>query len=917
MQKFSKIVKTTNGENVLTSEYIDSLRQESSKYNFIAQQGGQENMLLSYSKIKIGGGSRGGSKGSPYSEDIITPFGVRKMGDLKIGDTISSVKGGMQKVVCITELGAREVFKVNFSDGTSVRCTSDHLWKIKQSCRIHKSRKINNSGQDDDWRLWTFDMIKSFLDRQESGELSVGKSKSNLLIPLCDEVKFTRSFAGWYKPKTNPYAIGVILGDGSITNASIDSNKISISFCDFEIIDYLKEMGITPCYSYKNKTGKCIECKFNDATIIDDLRGLKLSGKYSNEKFIPNIYKYGTIETRLAVVQGIMDTYGTIDSRGRCSFTSTSKQMADDMAFILRSLGAYVTHSIVKDGYKNASGEYHECSDAHILYIKAKNTERFFRLPRKRDKCKRYNGGISEPAKRIVGYEFVGYDKCRCIAVSDVSALYLTTDFNVTHNSFSLLMEALYDITNPNFNATIMRNERNDLQNIINESYNLYSDFGSYNKSLTDMTWNFRFGGRLKFDYYNDPSFEEFKKRFQGKQFCYIGIDEITQMPYDRFKYITTDNRNAYGIPNRIFGTCNPDPDCWVRPFIDWWIGEDGFPIPERDSIERFCFMNGDSPSSIIWGGSPDEVYDQCHSIIDDLWKPEYENVGLNKKTAFIQSVTFVKSSLEDNKKLLLSDPTYLANLAQQSEEQRERDLKGNWNFKTSGDDMIKMSDLETMFGNPEMVTDNIHYASCDLAFAGGDNLVLWHWIGYHIVDLFVCRNDARTAIIMVKQKLAEWNVDEKHFTYDLNGIGQTFKGFFPDAVPFNNMAAPLAYSVNGTKYDEASVKSMYANLKSQCAFLFVGLIKKEMVSISEDLLDLKFSGDGFEKMPLRNILQMERKCIRKNDDKADSSFALINKKTMKKYVGHSPDFFEGLIYRMIFDINKKRNKTPKGLWMI
>lgn len=479
--------------------------------------------------------------------------------------------------------------------------------------------------------------------------------------------------------------------------------------------------------------------------------------------------------------------------------------------------------------------------------------------------------------------------------------------------SFSLLMESLYDIDHPNFNATILRNERNDLQNIINESYNLYQDFGTYNKSLTDMTWNFKTGGKLHFDYYNDPSFEDFKKRFQGKQFCYIGIDEITQSPYERFKYLVTDNRNAYGIPNRIFGTCNPDPDSWVRAFIDWWIGEDGFPIPERDSVERFCFMDGDSPSGIIWGSSPDEVYDQCHDIIDDLWKDDYENVGLNKKTAFIQSVTFVKSSLEDNKKLLLSDPTYLANLAQQTEEQRERDLKGNWNFKNAGDDMIKMSELEEVFTNSYILDDETHYASCDPAFSGGDNLVMWHWIGHHIVDLFVCHNDARTTLGMIKQKLHEWGVAEQNFTYDLNGIGQTFRGFFPNAVPFNNMAAPIPASK--AEYD--SVRYMYANLKSQCAFLFASLVKKRGISIDANLLNLKYSGDGFEKMPLRQILQRERKCIRRNDEKADNSFSLISKKTMKKYVGHSPDFFEGLVYRMIFDIEKKKHKKPKNLWMI
>lgn len=81
------------------------------------------------------------------------------------------------------------------------------------------------------------------------------------------------------------------------------------------------------------------------------------------------------------------------------------------------------------------------------------------------------------------------------------------------------------------------------------------------------MTWNFNWGGWLEFNYYSD-SIEDFKKRFQGRQFSYIGVDEITHMDYPKFKYLITCNRNAHFIRNRFFGTCNPDPDSWVATFI-------------------------------------------------------------------------------------------------------------------------------------------------------------------------------------------------------------------------------------------------------------------------------------------------------------------------------------------------------------
>lgn len=484
--------------------------------------------------------------------------------------------------------------------------------------------------------------------------------------------------------------------------------------------------------------------------------------------------------------------------------------------------------------------------------------------------------------------------------------------------TFSLLMEALKDVKNQYLNSIILRNEKDDLLDIVNTSYQLYSQFGQYNKSITDMTWYFHKGGKLKFSYYSD-SFEDFKKRFQGKQFAFIGIDEITHCAYNKFKYLITCNRNAHGIRNRFYGTCNPDPDSWVRTFIDWWIGEDGLPIEERDGVIRYCFMEGDTPTSIYWGNTPEEVYQQCKKTIDDLWKPEYEELGFDKITMFVKSVTFIRGKLEENIKLIASDPNYVANLAQQDEEQRMRDLEGNWNFKNAGDDMIKMRDMERFFAAPYNYDDNKRRASCDIAFTGGDSLVMWLWVGWHIEDIFVIRMDAKTVISAVKYKLQEWGVLEEDFTYDLNGLGQTFRpnningeGYFPKAIPFNNLEAPFAIN----KSEEASIKYMYANLKSQCAYLFARKLTQGEMSINENILDLKFSGDGFDKMPLSQILMKERKCIRQNEETSDKGFALIPKKLMKKYVGHSPDYFESLIMRMIFTL-KKQYKKPQGLWKL
>lgn len=471
--------------------------------------------------------------------------------------------------------------------------------------------------------------------------------------------------------------------------------------------------------------------------------------------------------------------------------------------------------------------------------------------------------------------------------------------------SFSMLLDALADCTKKNFRAIIMRKETGDLSDIIDTSRSIFSQFGEYNKSKGDMTWNFSSGGWLQFGYYGD-SFDDFKTRYQGKQYAYIGIDEITQMEYAKFKYIMTDNRNAFFIRNRIIGTCNPDPESWVARFIDWWIGDDGLPIPERDGVIRYCFMDGDDVGGIYWGDTKEEVYEKCRGIIDRLHSKDYADLG-DPKDLFIRSVCFIAGKLKDNKQLLRSDPAYLANLANQSEEQRARDLEGNWKFKSVGDDLIKLHHMEAFFHNGRQDPDDKPFASCDIAVDGGDNLVLVKWLGNvsHIDDIFVCRMDSRKTLAAVKAKLDEWGVPERNFTYDLNGLGQLFKGFFPGALPFVN---------NGGV--DPKMKFIYANLKSQAAYIFARRLIDGELSINPDLLDRKFSGNGYSALPLRQILLTERKVIRQDASNTDHGFALPKKKQMKTMVGHSPDFIEALIMAMIFKI-KKRQRSFKGLGLL
>lgn len=204
---------------------------------------------------------------------------------------------------------------------------------------------------------------------------------------------------------------------------------------------------------------------------------------------------------------------------------------------------------------------------------------------------------------------------------------------------------------------------------------------------------------------------------YQGSQIPLICFDELTHFDEDVFWYMFSRIRSDSGVDGYVRATTNPDPDSWVRKFIDWWIGKDGLAIPDRSGKLRwFIRVNGEC----IWGNSRMELLkNQFDGEIVEVDKSHYDSDELfmiDSKTnesvivtegrdgvlyvvtgskRFFQwtgtgyrelnqpkSVTFILSTLQDNKILMQNDPSYLANLKALPLVEQERLLGGNWNIR-------------------------------------------------------------------------------------------------------------------------------------------------------------------------------------------------------------------------------------------
>ena len=238
--------------------------------------------------------------------------------------------------------------------------------------------------------------------------------------------------------------------------------------------------------------------------------------------------------------------------------------------------------------------------------------------------------------------------------------------------TFAELLEPLHYITSvPGYNAVIFRRTTPMIRaggGLWDESLKLYS--GRAEPKESTLEWMFpckdsKTPNRLKFAHLE---YEKNVLDYQGAQLCLIMFDEATHFTEKQWTYMQSRNRSICGVRPYIRATCNPDPDSWVKDWIDWWIGEDGYPIPERSGVIRWFVRHN---NELIWADTEEELRVLHPDLIP-------------------KSFTFIAATLEDNPILTRADPTYRANLLALPEVEKERLLKGNWKIRPSGGNVFK-----------------------------------------------------------------------------------------------------------------------------------------------------------------------------------------------------------------------------------
>lgn len=626
--------------------------------------GQQEYYLRSWAYEALFGGQAGPGKALAIDTPIPTPDGWIAIGDLQVGDCVFSGDGSP---VAVTYAGPimyqHEVYSVEFDDGSIILADGDHKWFTStagsRTSALAKSKR-NPPKNPNLARPQTrvLDGVVTTREILETLRVPTQGNRANHAVYVAPPLQLpTQSLP------IHPYVLGCWLGDGNSRNGSI--------FCvEDELLQHIRDCGYDLTQWGDKKT-------YN---IVGIHKQLRLQNLFTN-KHIPPIYLRASVEQRLNLLQGLMDTDGTIDKSGYCEFSVISKPLAQGVVELLASLGI---KSKLREGRAALYGK-----DCGIRYrVGFTPHVQAFKLSRK---AARQNTKLrSTQANRyIVDVKSVESVPVRCIEVDHPSHLYLAGRAMIpTHNTEVIVQEALRQVAHPLYTAIIFRRTFAQLEaanGIIQRSERWYPAYdGKYNSQK--HYWTFPSGARIYFGHMEHDGDET---QYDGTEFCYISFDELTHFTQKQYLYMFTRCRAPA-----------PDLRAYIRPATNpggighTWVKQR---FITRDIVNRprYFLTRMDS---------------------EGKWHDEQ----VPKGTPDALSRAFYPARLEDNPS---ADPAYRSRVLAMGDPVRIRQLlEGDWDAEyKEGLIYDTWSSTQNVTSEAEYNPDLPIYWGCDDGYVFGD----------------------------------------------------------------------------------------------------------------------------------------------------------------------------------------------------
>lgn len=239
---------------------------------------------------------------------ILTTNGWSTMGDIKEGDYVYGDDGKPTEVVVATNVQHNhDCYEVEFDNGEKIVADADHLWVVQSICYNYKYNKVTKTTKE------LFDSIEN-----------VHNKKGSIFIDISDKIDYSD-----VELPINPYVLGYWLGDGSSSDGRICFSPLDAA----SILSYLTENGYELGKEYLQRDSCFVQTILK---LRPSLRALNLI----NNKHIPEIYKRSSVNQRIEIISGLIDTDGWADQKhGSYEFYNKNNTLVDDVREILSTLG--------------------------------------------------------------------------------------------------------------------------------------------------------------------------------------------------------------------------------------------------------------------------------------------------------------------------------------------------------------------------------------------------------------------------------------------------------------------------------------------------------------------------------------------------------------------------------------------------
>lgn len=368
--------------------------------------------------------SKGSGKASDLRHKILTTDGWKTIGTLREGDYVFHPSGEPTRVTQLHPVGQWDTWEVEISDGTVLTTSGEHLFTVEEfvGSRRRKRRTLDVRAMAREGLVFERPLTKGSTKATKAG---VGK----FALPETEPLEFPKRDL-----PVDPWVLGYWLGDGSTGNGQIT--------CDVDDLPHIRSRMRAAGYEIGAVRAKTEGGRGRSVGILKLSADLRRAGVL-DDKHIPEVYLYASIEQRRALIQGLMDSDGYVQKNGAAEYCQVRKQIADGMAFLLRSMGVKVN---VRESEAKLYGRV--TGPRYRLNFKPYKHQNLVTLPRRAERVQEQR---RKPIPRVIkDVRRVAPVDARCITVEAEDGLYLMEEsMVVTHNSPFAAALCLFELLGP------------------------------------------------------------------------------------------------------------------------------------------------------------------------------------------------------------------------------------------------------------------------------------------------------------------------------------------------------------------------------------------------------------------------------------------------------------------------------------